>query len=174
MLFGTAGIVLTVVCMLYAHRWESLADAIEQGGYVALFAAAVVSGFNFAVPLPVISFFRAFTSAGMDPVAVIVVVSIGMTVADGLGFLLGSAAKRINGVRAWTESPRVAALRRQHALRVWLALTAYAAFVPLPNELVVVPLAVARMRARLILSAVLCGNLIFNILMALGVSWLHT
>jgi membrane protein YqaA with SNARE-associated domain len=174
MAFGVTGVVLTVVCMLYAHRWESLADAIEQGGYGALFAASVVSGFNLAVPLPVISFFRALVDAGMDPMIIIAVISSGMTVADGLGFVLGSAARRINGVRAWTDSPHIGSLRTQHTLRIWFALTAYAAFIPLPNELVVVPLAVARVRARVILTAVFVGNLIFNSLMALGVNWLHS
>ena len=47
----------------------------------------------------------------------------------------------------------------------------YAAFAPIPNELVVIPMAFMRCSLAGVMTAVLCGNVIFNALMASGASW---
>ena len=48
----------------------------------------------------------------------------------------------------------------------------YAAFVPLPNELLVIPMAFMRYSMAAVMTAVLFGNVIFNTMWAFGVSWI--
>lgn len=171
---GIAALAIGLLAAFKAHEWVAMTDAIAAGGYPALFVAAVISGFNLAVPVPLISFYGAIVAAGLHPWATIAVISVGMACADALGFALGNAARemdRSERLRKWLKTD---ALARQSPGLIVAFVSFYAAFVPLPNEIIVVPLALAGVRAFHILPGVLIGNVIFNSLAAWGVLQLGT
>jgi membrane protein YqaA with SNARE-associated domain len=149
---------------------EKIQEIILRFGYIGIFFVAVVSGFNVVVPLPAISFLPALTEAGLGFWTSIIVITLGMTFGDGLGYLLGYLGRTVSDIE---ETKIFRKLREIKQKREWLPivfLAAYAAVGPLPNEVAVIPLAIMGYKFRYIFPAVFIGNLIFNILAAYGLT----
>ncbi len=141
-------------------------DAVRRFGYPGLLAVSAVSGFNVLVPIPVIAFFPFLMEAGLDPVLSVLIIGTGMTFGDMIGFLLGRAGRKIVEKPRWMA--RLERVRERHRIAPYILLFFYAAFAPLPNELIVIPLALIGARWYGVLGAALGGNLIFNSLAAAG------
>lgn len=151
-------------------------EAAAAAGYWGLLAVSVVSGFNLVAPVPVAFFYPFLIESGFAPLPTLVTIAAGMTGGDLLGYLIGNATRdalghRLRRFRAWLER-LLDALRARHRLLPYGILFLYAAFAPVPNELVVIPMAFMRCSLAGVMTAVLCGNVIFNSLLASGVSWL--
>lgn len=146
-------------------------ELVQRFSYGGVFLLAFVSGFNVIVPVPAMSFLPVFTEAGLDTWRIVATVSLGMTCGDAVGFLLGTygrkAVTRVS-VPAWIR--KLEAAFQRHPLGLPLFLFLYAAFVPLPNELAVIPAAASGLKWQMVLVPVLLGNVVLNSLMALGVS----
>jgi membrane protein YqaA with SNARE-associated domain len=154
---------------IYAADHELARETAQRFGYPGIFLAAVVSGFNLVVPIPVIAFFPFFMETGFQPVLTVVLIALGMTTGDLIGYLLGRAARGLVRPREDGIIRRLEALREAKPRAPLVVMFLYAAFAPLPNELLVLPMAFMRYPLAGIFAAVLAGNLIFNGLIAFGV-----
>ena len=160
---------LIVWANVYASEHDLVREAARGLGYPGIFAAAAISGFNLVVPVPVIAFFPFFMEVGLDPVMTVVVIAIGMTAGDLVGYLVGRAARDMVRPKDGGVIRRLESLRERHPYLPLAAMFLYASFAPIPNEVLVLPLAFLRYPVGGILVAVLAGNMIFNGLIALGV-----
>ena len=164
-----------------AAEMEGLQAAAAAAGYPGLLAASVVSGFNLITPIPIAAFYPFLLEAGFSPVPTLAVISAGMTAGDFLGCLIGSASREIRDPRLVRARARLESLLdslgARHRLLPYGILFLYAAFAPVPNELVVIPLAFAGFPLAGVMAAVLAGNAIFNTLFGLlaeaGAGWLQ-
>ena len=154
---------------LHAADHDLLREAVRRFGYMGLFAAAAISGFNLLVPVPVIAFFPVLVQSGLEPVLTVVVIAAGMTTGDLIGYLVGHTARQVMGERDHRILRRLGSLRERHRVLPFVVMFLYAAFAPVPNEVLVIPLAFLRYPVAGIFTAVLLGNLIFNSLVAVGV-----
>lgn len=165
-------IVLFVGLVFWTNRYAiqngAIQSAVSQLGYLGIFLFSIASGFNLIVPIPIVSFFPFFLSAGFHPIPTVLVISLGMTVGDALGYLIGRAGRDIVSPRSKTIVRRIEALQSKHALLPYIGIFLYAAFSPLPNELIVIPLAFLGFRMWKVMLAVFAGNCIFNALAAFG------
>jgi membrane protein YqaA with SNARE-associated domain len=154
-----------------AHDSEAVKQAVAMYGYIGVFLVAFVSGLNLVVPIPATAFIPLFLEAGLVFSVSVMVMSAGMTVADGIayafGFLGRTAYATVQGNGKAIR--RLEAIRRRHRHGPLLALLAFASFVPLPNEVMVIPLGVLGYRPTYILPIVFVGNIIFNTLYASGI-----
>ncbi len=155
---------------LRAGDMEGARDAAAAAGYPGLFLVSVLSGFNVVWPFPVVFFYAFFIEAGFQPAPTLATIALGMTGGDLLGYLIGSTTRDMSSYRVARFRARAEALRDRHRFLPLGLLFLYAAFVPLPNELLVIPMAFMRYSMAAVMTAVLFGNVIFNTLMALGVS----
>lgn len=154
---------------LYAFQHDLVREATRDLGYPGVFLAAAISGFNLVVPIPVVAFFPFFMEVGLDPVPTVMVIALGMTTGDLVGYLLGRTARGVVRPREGGTIRKLESLRERHPRLPLLLMFIYAAVAPAPNELLVMPLAFLRYPVVGIFAAVLAGNLIFNGLVALGV-----
>lgn len=157
---------------LRAGEIEAARDAAAAAGYPGLLLASVVSGFNVVWPVPVAVFYPFFIESGFEPVPTLATIALGMTGGDLMGYLLGNATRdllhgRLAGFRARAE-----ALHARHRFLPLGLLFLYAGFVPLPNELLVIPMAFMRYSLAAVMAVVLLGNVIFNTGVAFGVAWI--
>lgn len=145
-------------------------SAAEDFGYLGLFGVAALSGFNLVVPVPVVAFYPFFIDSGLQPVPTVATIALGMTTGDMIGYLLGRVGRHTVSppavVRRLIE--RTERLRERHRLLPYSILLLYAALVPLPNELLVIPMAYMGFRLAGIFGAALLGNVVFNALVASG------
>ncbi len=158
-----------------AADFGAVRTAVAGAGYGGVFLASVASGFNLIAPIPIAVFFPLLMESGLAPVPTVATIAAGMTGGDFLGYMIGNATRDLSGPRLGRARARLekllAALRSRHPMLPYGLLFLYAAFAPIPNELVVIPLAFMRYSLPGVILAVLCGNVIFNSLVASGVTW---
>lgn len=164
-----AVLALIVWVNLYAAEHDLVHAGARRFGYAGILAAAAVSGFNLVVPVPVIAFYPFFMEVGFAPVVTVLVIAAGMTLGDLVGYVLGHAAREVMAPRRRGLVGRLERLRERHPVLPFVVMFLYAAFAPIPNEVLVIPLAFLRYPVTGIFLAVLTGNVIFNSLVALGV-----
>lgn len=163
-LAGLAVVVVWTNTVAIESEWVQ--SAVQRFGYLGIFGAAAISGFNLVVPVPVITFFPLFMEAGLQPALTVGIIAAGMSVGDLLGFSVGRVGREALAPSMKASHQRLERLRDAHPhLPVWVMLV-YAAVVPLPNELLVVPMAFLRYPVISVMAAVLAGNVVFNSLMA--------
>ncbi len=165
-------VAFTVWVNLRAGDIEGGRDAAAAAGYPGLLLASVVSGFNVVWPVPVAFFYPFFIESGFEPVPTLATIAVGMTGGDLLGYLIGSTTRDMSYYRLARFRARAEALHARHRFLPLGLLFLYAAFVPFPNELLVIPMAYMRYPMAAVMTGVLFGNVIFNTMMALGVSWI--
>lgn len=168
---GALAVVIALVAWanLYAAEHDFVRELARRFGYPGLFVGAAISGFNLVVPIPVIAFFPFFMEVGFAPIPTVMTIAIGMTTGDLVGYLLGRTTREMFAPRMKGMMARLERLREQHRVLPFVVMFLYAAFAPVPNEVLVIPLAFLRYPLIGIFTAVLAGNLIFNSLVAFGV-----
>lgn len=144
----------------------------ERFGYIGLFVVSVISGFNVFVPIPVAAFYPFLLTVGFHPIITVAVISAGMVMGDLIGYSIGRTGRSMlkeEHVHTMQKMlHRLDALAEKHRALPLVFLFVFAAFVPLPNELVVIPMGFLRFRLWMIMLTAFLGNLLFNTLIALG------
>ncbi|MFA6459097.1 MAG: hypothetical protein WCV79_01705 [Candidatus Paceibacterota bacterium] len=167
-------VTLFVVAVLLANLIKGnsvVQDITERFGYMGVFILGFVSGFNVWVPVPAMSFLSIFTEAGLNVVVVVAVVSFGMTCGDTVGYLVGKLGRKAAGdlpIPSWIRRIEEIVNHYKYGLPTFLFL--YAGFVPLPNELIVVPAAATGREWYVILVPLFLGNVVFNTLIFMGIT----
>ena len=175
LLMVAATVALVVWVNVRAAEIEAVRDAAASAGYAGLLAVSVISGFNVFTP-PVATFYPLLLESGFAPVPTLATIAAGMTAGDFVGYLVGNASRDLAGHRLASFRARLESmldvLHARHRLLPYGLLFLYAAFAPVPNELVVIPLAFLRYSPAGVMTALLFGNVIFNVLVAFGVAWI--
>ncbi|MEX0917650.1 MAG: hypothetical protein WDZ93_00685 [Candidatus Paceibacterota bacterium] len=129
---------------------------------------AFISGLNFIVPVPPATFAPIFLEAGVSMYIVVAGFVIGTTLADSLGYFFGWVGKRYadSSYPAFTE--RLHDFLGEHHRLVLPVTFAYFAFAPLPNELILIPLALAGYRFRVLIIPMILGNIFHHSLLVFG------
>lgn len=137
-------------------------------GYLGIVGVAMVAGLNVIVPIPAATLTPIFTAGGLALPGIILALTIGTLLADFIGFAFGKLS------RATVETKYPTLVRRLEALyetrRTWLipVVFLYAAFVPIPNEALIIPLAFLGVRWYRLVIPLFIGNLINQALYAYG------
>jgi len=168
--------VLIVVAVIiwfnqFAMGSEKIQQFAQQFGYIGIFFASVLSGFNVLVPIPIIGFYPFFLESGFSSWGIVATISAGMLIGDVFGYILGIVGRGVAQESDIARSivSKFEALHNRHYIAPLIALFMYAAFVPLPNELVVIPMAFMGYQLRYMIIALFLGNILFNTLAAFGV-----
>lgn len=170
---GLAIVALIIWINTQAAQNESIAALAADFGYLGIFGVSAVSGFNIFLPIPIVSFFPFFMDVGFAPVATIAAITAGMTLGDLLGFLIGNKGRAVvSSKQSHKILAQIQKLREKHWFWPLLVLFFYAGFVPLPNELIVIPMAFLGFRLRAMIIALFFGNCMFNIVGAFGLTQL--
>jgi membrane protein YqaA with SNARE-associated domain len=172
-LLGLAFIVLITTFAFWLSEAASdntyVQDIIAHYGYLGIFLGAVVSGFNLVIPIPAVTFVPALVQSGLDYWLSILILTLGMTVADVAAYALGRAGRGVLSEAINQKlMKRLDQLRERHRIYPFLLAFLFASLVPIPNEVLVVPLGFLRYRMFYIILALLAGNLIFNLLFSKG------
>ncbi|KKT25454.1 MAG: hypothetical protein UW10_C0007G0027 [Candidatus Magasanikbacteria bacterium GW2011_GWA2_43_9] len=164
------GIIVGLNIFLIEHS-DVVENIVSRFGYVGMFLLAAVSGFNLVVPIPAIGFYPVFAELGYAPAVIIGIMSLGMTLGDSIGYLLGRTGKDMLAASSSRHVNDVFhRLYLRHQVLPFVFLFFYVAFVPLPNELLVIPMAIAGYRYWH-MAVVLClGNMLFNTFGAFGIA----
>jgi membrane protein YqaA with SNARE-associated domain len=165
---------LAVAVWLATIEFEGAFETfVVRYGYVGYFISACIAGINILVPTTHLIFTAPLLNAGLNPWVLVGCGALGATLADGVGYLIGSSG------RATFADPlaRVAYwLGRAVGKRPRLApfmLFLWAAFMPLPNEVLVIPAGVLGYGVIRTGTITFLGNIVFNIMaVVLGLAFI--
>lgn len=148
---------------------HTLQAFIDRYGLFAVFIISVISGFNIAVPIPVVSFVPAFAAAGLDAWVVVATIALGMTAGDSLGYLIGKIGRDITYISVQRIRRRLEYIRTRFRVAPLVVLFLFVAFVPFPNEILVIPLGFLGYSFRIMFPTILFGNVLFNTFSYIGI-----
>jgi len=155
---------------LLAREYTFFQEMVASYGYLGILAVSFASGFNLIVPIPAVSFVPLYSEAGLSIPITLALITIGMTAADSIAYLLGrlsrTASVEIERSRIVRFLDRIK-VKHKNALIVIIFF--YAVLVPLPNEVLAVPLGLMHFRFTLLIPLLLAGNAAFNIITAYGI-----
>lgn len=140
---------------------------VADYGYVGIFIVALISGFNLIVPVPAVAFIPMFIAAGLDFWVTILVLSIGLTIADMVAFVLGRAGRAFVNPNSRLIK-KLEHIQKDHYWGPPVLMFLYACFVPLPNEIMAIPLGFMGYPIRHVAPFLFTGHLVFNTWAALG------
>lgn len=164
-----------VICLAFyfadlARGNENIQKIIAGYGYIGIFIISLISGFNFVVPIPAISFLPLFLESGLNFCITIAIISLGMTIADSIAYMLGSWGKKmVSSSFAEKIERKIKIIHEKYNWAPLIILFIFAAVAPLPNELLLVPFAFLNYRFIHILPILFAGNVVFNLLYSKGI-----
>ena len=148
---------------------DSARALVESYGYLGILVTAIVGGLNFIVPVPAAAFTPVFLEAGYAWFTIILLLVIGTFMADTIGYLFGRAGRRMTGEKSkWIH--KIEELTKQKPKLVVPIVFLYSSFVPLPNELILMPLGLAGFRFLTLILPLIFGNIVHQSLIAFGFS----
>ena len=165
-LFLLTGIVQAAMFVMQDAGAQEL---VQRFGYFGVLVVAFIAGLNAIVPVPAGSFVPIFTAAGLWMPLIITSLVIGTMLADLLAFYLGMKGREI----AVSRYPRIKRLTEwiQDGKSRYIVPVVFlhATISPLPNEVLLVPLALAGVRMRTLIIPLLLGTIIYQSAFAFGV-----
>jgi membrane protein DedA with SNARE-associated domain len=164
---------LAIFASLQLQSNETIVAAVASLGYIGVFIAGLIAGLNFIFPVPAATLSPLFTEADLTIPFIIIFLAAGTLVADFIGYLIGRTSHSI----IKNKHPKIVALANRvsgaHPGLLVVFVTIYAALVPLPNELILIPLAFAGVSWRLLLVPLFVGAVIIQTLLVTGMTWVE-
>ncbi|MEK7093887.1 MAG: hypothetical protein AAB903_00930, partial [Patescibacteria group bacterium] len=153
-----------------AQENETKRNIVASYGNPGIFVIDLISGFNLAVPVPAIAFLPLFLESGLSFWIGILTITLGVTMADMVAYFIGKLSFEITSQTAESRVvKKLEAIRKKYQWGPPIILFVFAAVVPLPNELLVIPMGFLGYRFIHILPPIIAGNLVFNLLYSTGV-----
>ncbi len=172
-----AGLAAFIVFAFYFARFVQdsnvVKDIVAGYGYIGIFLISVFGGFNLIVPVPSIAFLPLMLEAGLSFWPVLIIITIGSTVADSTSFFVGRMAKNISGPTNNKVIGELKKVEKKSSLAPLFATFFFISFAPVPAEVILVPMGYLEYSFIKILPIIFAGNLIFNFLFAVGISGLY-
>ena len=145
-------------------------EIVLEYRYIGVLTTSFISGLNLIVPIPAIAFLPLFFAAGLNLSMTILIITIGVTLADSFAYLVGSVGRKlVSSPRQVKITNQFQRIRNRYSFLPLVILFLSAAFVPLPNEIIIIPLAFLGYHLYQIFPVLLIGNATFNILSAIGI-----
>lgn len=145
----------------YVSNNGAAQEVVNRFGLVGIIIVAFISGLNIIVPIHAAAFAPVFIEAGYSFLTIIFAFSIGTLTADLLAYALGTWGRHT----AETKNPRfhakLIAFNEKHSKLIFPGVLLYAALVPLPNEVLLIPLGLIGFRLYFLLPPLVVGT-IFN------------
>jgi len=153
----------------YITTDHSSRELIQDYGYFGILLVSFVAGLNFIVPIPAATFVPVFTAGGISLLEIIILLTVGTMAANILSYYIG----RYGGTITKSHYPNLQKklFLLYHDNRVWLPyfVFGFAALVPLPDEVYLIPLGMIGVKIRHFIVPLILGTATYQTMAALGV-----
>ena len=158
----------------YVANNDMAQNLVSQFGYLGILIIAIVSGINVLIPVPAAAFVPVFTAAGLWLPLIILMLVIGTTIADLIGYWIGRWSKEFVEEHYPQSYRRMKVLDERHHSLVLPMVFLYAALIPFPNEAMLIPLALIGFRFKTLLIPLVLGNVVNQTALAFGANNIFT
>ncbi len=164
----TVVVIVAVVLAIVAAQNEAFAERVVSLGYLGVVIAAYISGLDVVLPMPAVAFVPVFTAAGFALPVVIALMVVGTVLADLTSYLIGYYGRRVRTIQEAQWYARMQRMVHERKRLILPFVFVYASIVPLPNELIIVPLSLLGYRIRMLVLPLLLGTIVHITIFALG------
>lgn len=158
----------------YVETNEMARNLVADIGYLGVFVMAIIAGLNVLLPVPAATFTPVFLSAGLWLPLVILMLVIGTTIADLIGYFIGRWGRDFTEYHYPRTYAHVLKLSEHKRELLLPFVFVYAAFVPFPNEAIIIPLALVGVRFTFIIIPLVLGTTVHQTVLALGAANIFT
>ena len=154
----------------YIQDSNQAQELISSFGVFGIFIVSFIGGLNLFVPIPPTAFIPVFSAAGFSLTIIIIIIVIGTTIADLLSYYIGTVVK---------QNTKVIKNKVYKKLQKWCVgkprstqaiVFVYASVVPLPNEVLLLPLGALGVKLRNLVPAFVLGTIVHVTLVAHGLT----
>lgn len=171
-----AAVVAVFIGAISVGQWLSTSPeavvTVERFGYLGLVGIGIVTGLNFIIPIPAATFSALYSAAGLTTSGIIIALAIGTLIADMIGFWVGTKLRLLLS----DSYPRISTYAKKLAAGsswyIFIFVLLYAAFVPFPNEAILIPLAISGIKFRYLVLPLIIGNILHQTILIVGVDTL--
>lgn len=153
----------------YISSDNSSRELIQDYGYFGIVLVSFVAGLNFILPIPAATFVPIFTAGGISLPEIILFLIIGTMAANLLSYYIG----RYGGTVAESHYPKLQkkllSLYRNQSRWLPYFVFGFAAFIPLPDEVYLIPLGIIGVKLKQFIIPLILGTATYQTLAALGV-----
>ncbi len=162
-------IITAIVVSKMASESLIVQEVVQSYGYFGVLIASVISSINPIVPIPAVTFVPVFISAGLNFWPIVIVLVLGVTLGDTIGYFIGRAGFTVLSGHMTQYMEKIEKWRERYPRAPLFILFLWTLISPMPNEILVIPLALAGYSLKKLLPILLVGNFIFNTVLASGV-----
>lgn len=154
--------------LLYHFRPNEIVASLGTSqGYILVFVAAFIGGTSIIFPFPYYLLVFTLGAGGLNPFFLGFAAGLGLLLGDSTSYYIGYQGRSIVPKRIKHIIDRTRyKLRASPAFVFPSVLFCYAAFVPLPNDFVILSLSLAHYPYWKVMIPLTLGNILFNILVA--------
>jgi membrane protein DedA with SNARE-associated domain len=138
-------------------------------GYPGVFVVAFIAGVNLFPPIPAAAITPLLTAAGLHMVPIIAALSLGTLVADSVAYFYGASSRDVLLVTYPKAARILRTVTKKHPRLVPLIVFLFAGLIPLPNELIIIPLSILGTRFRAMVIPLFLGDIVSQAILALGI-----
>lgn len=159
--------IVWVVLLYKISPTEIVAFLGIENSYALVFALGVIGGTSILFPLPYYLAVFTLGAAGLNPFLLGILTGTGVMLGDSTSYLVGYSGREIlpqkinsvlNKVYAWCS--------KKPSWIIYTFLYLYSSIMPIPNDVLVVPLGLARYPYFKVIIPLWLGNMTFDILVA--------
>lgn len=153
----------------YVASSSGAQTVISQFGYLGVIVISFIAGFNIILPVPPATFVPIFLAAGLTMPIIIACLVAGTLIADLAGYLIGTWGRGVIEDNYPKTTRLFTKIRDQHYHLIAPLVFLFAAFVPLPNEAFVIPLAMMSVPVRNFIVPLVLGTTVYHLITVYGV-----
>lgn len=163
--FIPAAIILVIIAgwatLLYFYTPEEIVNEVgPQRGYLLAFAVATFGGVSTITSSSFYTTIYILADGGLNPFYLGIIGGLGITIGDSLFFYLGYRGKDVLKGRMRRYSKKLSKwIKKKPKWLIEVLTFFYAGFTPFPNDVLMIALAISNIRYKMILPALLAGNL---------------
>jgi uncharacterized membrane protein YdjX (TVP38/TMEM64 family) len=138
-------------------------------GWLSVVLISILGSFTLIIPVPALSFVPLFIEAGLNFWGIVSIITFGAILSDIIVFYVARFGKKIVDAKQWKIFRKLDFWKNMFPRLPLVVLFMYSAFAPIPNELIVVPIALMGYSFKKFIWPLVAGSIIFNLLSAFGV-----
>jgi len=147
---------------------DFLREVITEYHYFGVMVVAFVTGIA-GFPVPIVAFTPLFTELGLSIFTVVAAIVIGLTLGDLVTYGFGVIGRKLSRGSKNKTLARLEGYAEKNKVLPLVALFFWASFVPMPNEILLLPLGLLGYRLIHILPPLILGNIVLNTIIASGI-----
>ncbi len=155
--------------ILYSFSPSKIIDAVGiHNSYLIVIILGFLGGTSLLFPFPYYLFVITFAAGGSNPILLGICAGIGVVIGESTSYFVGYHGREIFNEKYQKLFSKICKYcnRKENTTLLSIILFLYGAFIPLPNDFLILPLGAARYGYWKLIIPLGLGNIIFNILLA--------